>query len=305
MARSSSVATTDLLSKLKERGYEIASRSIENWIALGFINKPIRQSLGRGLGTTSKYSPEIVEQCIAVSKVMRRGRPWQYSALILFVQGYTFPNEEVVRQAYVYLFNQTNSSIKIEDNEDELDAAAKMAIQVQEMGKYKPFLRSIQKNFSNSPPIIDLATTKPIGSKELVQSMLTNAVLPMLGQPLFPDIVREIIYGVGVSLEELSDKEKEAYLANICDISQYMNPKEAIQIIEEVSLPSLYLFTKLIRDIFETINLQIPSNPDLLIAQQGLVLYYSLSKFMSSREIKDSEELRKYFIGGSNLALEQ
>lgn len=286
MTRSSpSVATMDLLSKLKEQGYEITSRSIENWIDFGFINKPVRKSLGRGRGITSQYPLEIVEQCIAISKVTRRGLPWQESALMLFVQGYEFPDQEIVRKAYLYFFNKIISSLKIGAGEDELDVAEKMVVKVKD--KHKPFVSSIKKNFSNSPSIVDPATNKPISPQESAKSMLINTMLPTLGQPLSTDTMTEIIYGLGVSLEELSDREKETYLEDLCKVSQYMDTKEVIQIIKEVPLSSLYLFIKFLKDnIIEKVNILLPSNTNLILAQQGLIIYYIASKLRAEKESK-------------------
>jgi hypothetical protein len=207
MARSPNIptATRTIIRELAKAGVHVTARQLEDWVRHGLIPRPHRQSLGRGRGTRTIYPPDMAEKCIQVASLMRRGRPWQYVALVLFAQGNDIPDTKI-HNAYRWA-----CYVEAPQDTDELSIAETAVLKIAETRAGKQLLKSLAFNVKNSGQFRDESP------EAIAKSVLTNMLLvPYGGAFVTNDALKEYLIGIGLPLSKLSDDEQD-------DVSRFMN----------------------------------------------------------------------------------
>lgn len=127
-----SLAERELAAGVSELlGYQVTPRQLEGWRRRGLLRPIPRRHLGRGRGSESHITPELVEQATGVACAVRETRSLAEAALVLFARGFEV-SEEVVRDGYVSLFSAVMREVSREKpnadaGEDEFDAMDRLA----------------------------------------------------------------------------------------------------------------------------------------------------------------------------------
>jgi hypothetical protein len=92
-------ADRQLIAALKRRNIDVSATQLERWRQAGVLQAPVWHGLGRGRGSVSEYPPEAVEQAAELAGLVRRGRPMETVALMMFGRG-RWVREDMLRDAY-------------------------------------------------------------------------------------------------------------------------------------------------------------------------------------------------------------
>jgi hypothetical protein len=79
-----SVADTDLIGCLGNRGVEVSAAQLERWRTAGVLPRNERRGVGRGAGSVSRAPAESVAIAEALARATRRGRPLHEAVLQVF-----------------------------------------------------------------------------------------------------------------------------------------------------------------------------------------------------------------------------
>lgn len=221
-------ATQELIGQLRARGVEVTARRLEDWGRWGLVARPVRRSLGQGQGTVSEYPPNMVERCLVVAPLMRRGVPWQQVALTLFAGDVELP-EETVRAAYRWAYESDIGS-----RGDELDAAEAAVEQMSHTRAGRRLERAIAHKIKRSGLFPD---EDPV---EIARSVLTLANLVRFGGPIAePEAVIEMVAGFGVPVEELSEDDRDRAAEVLETFLSRCSCEEILELIDRVALSEL------------------------------------------------------------------
>ncbi len=88
-----------MITALARRDIEVRETQLERWRQAGLLQETVRHGLGRGLGSVSEYPPEAVDQAAELAGLVKRGRPMETVALMMFGRG-RWVREDALRDAY-------------------------------------------------------------------------------------------------------------------------------------------------------------------------------------------------------------
>jgi hypothetical protein len=98
-AQTTSRADKQLIAALARREIQVSDTQLERWRQAGLLQTPVRHGRGRGRGSTSVYPAEAVDQAAELAGLVRRGRPVERVALMLFGRG-RWVRDDALRDAY-------------------------------------------------------------------------------------------------------------------------------------------------------------------------------------------------------------
>lgn len=218
--KEASPATQRMMLELAERGVHATSRMIEGWASRGLAPAPVRRSLGRGHGTTSAYPPDAVDHYAAVASVMRRGRPWQVSVLMLLVHGYLPADRKLVRRAFLDLLEPPEAL----PGQDALDRAEMIAAEVARTPFGHMTMRAFERNLRSSAEILEPGTPiRPVALGVMATLSLASAEDPKWS----PEALVEMVAAYGVPVAGMSDADRsmiasfaEAFFTKVISVAR-------------------------------------------------------------------------------------
>ena len=110
---SPSPAEDKLAAAVSARWKRVTPRQLERWRGWGFLHPLPRRALGRGRGSESYVTEELIEEAVAVARVIAELRSRALAALTLFVRG-RYVTDVAVRAAYRELFDFVLAEIEAE-----------------------------------------------------------------------------------------------------------------------------------------------------------------------------------------------
>ncbi len=127
---SSSPAESELAALVSDAvGWKVTPRQLEGWRGAELLLRLPRRYHGRGRGSDSLVTPELVEQAARVAEAVRETRTLPEATLLLFARGHDVP-EHRVRGAYISMLDSVVTEVETvrrPDDEDEFDVLDRFA----------------------------------------------------------------------------------------------------------------------------------------------------------------------------------
>jgi hypothetical protein len=200
-------ADQELIHELAASGSRVSATQLERWRAAGLLPRPRIKRLGIA-GTAAVHPPGTAELAASIARHGRRGRPFEVTALAVFIEGYPVPDDLLLagvrrivtdfatewtqcRSDAVAAVEAANSGEPV----DELAVAEQLALQaVRGNGRaVRQWRRSLRRN----PPPPDAT---PDNREEVLAGALTSVVRLLVGDaPEHDDSLAELAAAAGAS----------------------------------------------------------------------------------------------------------